>query len=367
LQTPATTLTATGQFAIDQPTSNLRIDLASTDASELQRLLISSGAIPELEAQFQTYEIDLGGRLTFNGTLSGALKDPIVNGHAELASLIVSKREVGSLSANIASTGAEMRINDGRLVQASGGNAQFSLVIPRTGKDNISIDAKLDRFGGPITAAVQDRVSAKEITIDAPISGQIQVAGLTNNMSGVADVRLGAGNIAGEPLQNGSARATFAGSTVTLEKIDLNFDAGHLVASGKIDKATQAFEIQASGDRIQLARLEALIANPKMPKLEGTATVTSLKASGSLNATDFSAYQIEFNAESNNATIDGQSAGAVKLVGQTQNKSSTSPLRLPDCWATRRNSSSARVDLADDKLPATIESTINDCRPDAAF
>jgi hypothetical protein len=35
---------------------------------KLQRLLISSGAIPELEAQFQTYEIDLGGRLTFNGT-----------------------------------------------------------------------------------------------------------------------------------------------------------------------------------------------------------------------------------------------------------------------------------------------------------
>jgi len=358
LQTPATTLTATGQFAIEQPTSNLRIDLASTDASELQRLLISSGAIPELEAQFQTYEIDLGGRLTFNGTLNGALKDPIVNGHAELASLIVSKREVGSLSANIASTGAEMRITDGRLVQASGGNAQFSLVIPRTGKDNISIDAKLDRFGGPITLPFKTGVG-NDITIDAPISGQIQVAGLTNNMSGVADVRLGAGNIAGEPLQNGSARATFAGSTVTLEKIELNFDTGHLVASGKIDQATQAFEIQASGDRIQLARLEALIANPKMPKLEGTATVTSLKASGMLNATDFSAYQIEFNAESNNATIDGQSAGVVKLVGQTQNKELNVTLTSTGLLGDTPQLVIARVNLADEKLPATIESTIN--------
>jgi hypothetical protein len=131
------------------------------------------------------------------------------------------------------------------------------LVIPRTGKDNISIDAKLDRFGGPITLPFKTGVG-KDITIDAPISGRIQIAGLTNNMSGVADVSLGSGNIAGEPLQNGSARATFAGSTITLEKIDLSFDAGHLVASGKIDKATQAFEIQASGDRIQLARLEAL-------------------------------------------------------------------------------------------------------------
>lgn len=357
LKTPATTLTATGQFAIDQPTSNLRIDLASTDASELQRLLISSGVIPELEAQFQTYEIDLGGRLTFNGTLNGALKDPIVNGHAELASLIVNQHEVGSLTANIASTSTETRISDGRLIQASGGNAQFSLVIPRIGKDNISIDAKLDRFSGPITLPFKTGVG-NDITIDAPISGQIQIAGLTKNMGGVADVRFGSGNIAGEPLQSGSVRATFAGSTVNLEKADLTFDAGHLVASGKIDTSTQAFDLQASGDRIQLARLESLLGHG--PKLEGTATVTSLKASGVLNAKDFSSYQIEFNVESNNATLDGQSAGAVKLVGQTQNKQLNVTLTSTGLLGDTPQLVTARVDLADEKLPATIESTITD-------
>src|SRR5229473_387980 len=51
LQTAATRLTAAGQFSIEQPTSNLRIDLASSDAAELERLLISSGAIPEMEEQ----------------------------------------------------------------------------------------------------------------------------------------------------------------------------------------------------------------------------------------------------------------------------------------------------------------------------
>ncbi|HSQ23481.1 MAG TPA: translocation/assembly module TamB domain-containing protein, partial [Pyrinomonadaceae bacterium] len=359
LQTPATKLTATGQFAIEQPTSNLRIDLASTDASELQRLLISSGAISELEAQFQTYEIDLGGRLTFNGTLNGALKDPIVNGHAELASLIVNHRDVGSLTANIASTGAETRVTDGRLVQASGGSAQFALVIPRIGKDNISIDARLDRFGGPITLPFKTGLG-KEVTIDAPISGQIQVAGLTNNMNGVADVRFGSGNIAGEPLQNGSARATFAGSTVNLEKADLNFDAGHLVASGKIDTATKAFEVQASGDRIQLERLAALIGNPNLPKLGGTATVNSVKASGNLSAEDFSSYQIDFNAESNDATLDGQSAGSVKLVGQTQNKQLNVTFTSTGLLGETPQLVTARVDLSNNKLPATVESTITD-------
>jgi translocation and assembly module TamB len=361
LQTPATTLTASGQFSIEQPTSNLRIDLASTDASELQRLFISSGAIPELYEQFRTLNLDLGGRLTFNGTLNGALKDPIVNGHAELASLLVNKSDVGSLSANIASTGAETRITDGRLVQAGGGSAQFSLVMPRIGKDNISIDAKLDRFGGPITLPFKTGFG-DEITIDAPISGQIQIAGLTKNMSGVADVRLGAGNIGGEPLQGGSARATFSGTTVNIEKSDLNFDAGHLVASGKFDTSTQAFELQASGDRIQLARLGTLISSPRMPKLEGTATVTSLKASGVLNleVKDFSGFQIDFNAESNNATLDGQSAGALTLVGQTQNKQLNVTVTSTGLLGDTPQLVTARVNLADEKLPATIESTITD-------
>src|SRR5207237_1536905 len=92
LQTPATRLTASGQFSIDQPNSNLRIDLASTDASELARLMITSGAIPELEEEFRTYGIEIGGKLAFNGTLNGALKDPIVSGHTELVSLVMNGR-----------------------------------------------------------------------------------------------------------------------------------------------------------------------------------------------------------------------------------------------------------------------------------
>lgn len=359
LRTPATTLTASGQFAIAQPTSNLRVDLASTDAAELQRLLITSGAIPELEEQFRTYNLDLGGRLAFNGTLTGALQDPIVNGHAELASLIVNQRDVGSLSANLASNGVETRVSDGRLVQTGGGSAQFSLVIPRTGTDNISIDAKLDRFGGPIALPFKTGL-ANELTIDAPISGEVHVAGLTKNMNGTADVRFGAGTIAGEPVQSGSLRATFAGSSVNVEKADLNLDAGHLVATAKIDTATQAFEVQASGDRIQLERLATLINNPNLPKLGGTATIASLKASGVLNAKDFSSYNIEFNAESNNATLDGRAAGTVKLVGQTQNRKLNVTFTSTGLFGDTPQLITAQVDLANEKLPASVESTFND-------
>ena len=233
-------------------------------------MLISSGAIPELEEQFHTYGIDLGGKLIFNGTLQGALKDPIVNGHAELGSLIVNGRDLGSLTANLASTAAEIHVNDGRLAQPGGGGAQFALVVPRTGTDNISIDATLDRMNaGNLIAALPLKETRDQFgDTQADASGALKITGMPNKMSGAADLRFGPGRLAGEPLQNLTARATFSGSTVNLEKVDVNFDDGHLAGSGKFDTATKAFEVAASGDRVQLARLEALAGHPELAKAD---------------------------------------------------------------------------------------------------
>ncbi|MFS8084885.1 MAG: hypothetical protein ACMG6H_04590, partial [Acidobacteriota bacterium] len=284
LQTTSTKLTATGQFSVEQPTSNLHVDIASTDAAELQRLLITSGAIPTIEEQFRLYGLDLGGRLAFNGTLNGALKDPMVTGHAELGSLIVNGRDLGSLAANIASTSTETRVSEGRLVQATGGGAQFTLVIPRVGENNISIDATLDRMNGQVVLALAESVNKslipKGTTIESDISGQIRIAGIPNNMSGVADVRLAPGKINGEALQNVTAHATFSGSTVNVDKLDASLSAGHIIGSGKFDTATRAFEFTGSGDQVQLDRLEALLARPNLPKLVGTASL-KVSAKGS--------------------------------------------------------------------------------------
>src|SRR5882672_4258315 len=304
LRTAATTLTASGQFSIDQPTSNLRLDLASSDAAELQRLLISSGTIPEVEEQFRTYGIDLGGKLAFNGTLNGALKDPVVSGHAELGSLIMNGRDLGSLTANISSTNTEARVSDGRLAQANGGGAQFTLVVPRTGKDNISIDAALDRMNaGNVIAALPLKGWRDQLAdTEAEVSGNLKISGIPEKMNGVADLRFGPGRLGGEPLKDLIAHATFSGSTVNVDKVDVNFNAGHLAGHGQFDTKTKAFELVASGDRVQLDRLEAFANRPNLPKLSGTAVIKELRATGVF--ADISSYQISFDAESNDVTID---------------------------------------------------------------
>jgi translocation and assembly module TamB len=359
LQTTATRLNATGQFSVEQPTSNLHVDVASTDASELQRLLISSGAVPSLEEQFRLYGLDLGGRLVFNGTLNGALKDPLVSGHAELGSLIVNGRDLGSLAANIASTASETRVSEGRLVQATGGGAQFTLVIPRVGENNISIDATLDRMNGDVVLAlarINKSLIPDNTTIQSDISGQIKISGIPNNMSGVADVRFSPGKINGEVLQNLTAHATFNGSTVNVDKIDASLSAGHIVGSGKFDMATRAFEFTGSGDHVQLDRLAALANRPNLPKLAGTA---SLKVSA--KGSDFrvvSTYQVDFDAESNDVTVDGRPAGNVKVIGRTENKQLNVTFTTTGLLGAQPQIVTAHVDLSNEKLPATVESTI---------
>src|SRR5256714_12310310 len=357
LRTPPTTLTASGQFSVDQPVSNLRVNLASTDASELQHLLISSGAIPELDEQFRTYSIDLAGKLAFNGTINGALKDPIVSGHAELGSLLINQHDLGSLAANITSTADETRVTEGRLAQANAGGAQFALTIPRTGADNISIDATVERMNaGDLIVALPLNKQTREQLGDtaAEVSGTIKISGIPKAMNGVADLAFGKGRLAGEPLQNLTAHATFAGTSVTVDKLDATFAAGHIAGSGKFDTETQAFELRASADPVQLERLAALTAHPRLP-IAGTAKL-DITASGFFK--DMSSYQINFDGESNDVTIDGRSAGNVKLIGRTENKQLSVTFTTIGLLGDQGQTIAARVDLSNEKLPATIESNI---------
>ncbi|HBB98999.1 MAG TPA: hypothetical protein DC054_26780 [Blastocatellia bacterium] len=360
LQTAATTLTASGQFSIEQPASNLRVALSSTDASELQRLLISSGALSDMEEQFQTYGINLGGKLAFNGTLTGALKDPIVNGHAELGSLNINQRDLGSLTANISSTSTEMRVSEGQLAQTGGGGAQFSLVVPRAGENNASIDATLDRMNlGNLVVALPFSAETREQIGDTQgdVSGTIRITGMPNAMSGVADIRSTQGRLAGEPLQSLTAHATFSGSSVDVDRVDLDFNAGRISASGKYDIKTKAFDLTASGDRVQLQRLQAFANRPNLPQLAGTATIKNLRATGV--GSDVTTYAISFDVESSDVTLNGKPAGTVAIVGRTESKQLSVTVTSTGLLGQQPQLIVARVDLSKEKLPATIESTMN--------
>jgi translocation and assembly module TamB len=355
LRTGASELTASGQFSF-KGDSNLNVNLASSDAAELQRVLVASNLIPALEENLSNYGVGLAGRLDFDGTIRGSLDAPLVNGRAALATLLVNGRDLGSLTASIESTPNAVRVPDGRLTQRDGGNAQFALNYPLDGSSDGSLEATLERIDiGSLLAALptsnQSGFSSQLATV-GPTSGRVSVRGLPNALSGSADIRSGPGSISGEPFDEIVARATFSGTTVTLENLDARFRAGRVTAKGTVNTETQAFELQAQGAGVSLAALAGL-GGGAAPQVSGTADFTAT-ATGVFS--DPRSFNVQINGEGRNVLINGQNAGTLALAGRTENQKFT--LQLTTGILGQPQVVSAVVDLSNEDLNTTIETSL---------
>jgi len=358
LQSPKTTLKATGRFSFEED-SNLQVDLASTDAAELQTVLISSGLLPEVEDQMRAYGVGLAGQLAFNGNIRGKLRSPDVTGRVTLGSLLINGNDFGSLSASIAMNATEVRVPDGRLTERDGGGVQFSLVAPRTEQNKTELQASLDRVNAAtlITLLQLSGQPAPQNLNDtqSDVSGQINIEGIPDAMKGNAELRFGPGRLAGEPLESLTARATFAGTVVNVETVDAQLGAGRIVADGTFNITTRSFDLKGKAERIDLARVAALANKAGISGITGTADFTA-HVIGSLADNDFSKYSITLDGQARDVTINGRPAGTLALVGRTENQQLNITLTSGILGAPQVVT--ARVNLAGDFLPAKIDTTL---------
>ena len=364
LKTDASDLTATGRFSFESDDSNLQINLASSDAAELQRVVNASGFFPDVEQQFDLYGVELSGKLAFNGTLRGKLTYPSIDGSASVETFVMGERELGTLTARVNITPDLIRVPEGHLAERDGGGVQFELNAPRTGKDNISIDATLDRANSGNLIAALPFLNTKGhavpqvnlSSLQSDLSGRINITGLPGERNGEANLNFGKGSIDGEPFDSIVAHATFNGSLVNLDNVDAHFDAGRVTASGTFDSSTYAFSLEGRGDGLQLDHIRSLAGNPvNLPRFTGTASVNA-KATGTFQS--LATYQITFDGIGHDVTINGTPAKELTLVGRTENQQlnvtfTTGLLGQPQIVK-------ANVNLADENLPASIETNFED-------
>ncbi|MGH9944037.1 MAG: translocation/assembly module TamB domain-containing protein, partial [Pyrinomonadaceae bacterium] len=358
-------LTATGQFSFEGD-SNLQINLASADAAELQRVVIGSGLLGDLEETLSNYGVELAGNLDFNGTVRGSLSQPVVDGRISVGALNVNGRNLGQLTASIRSDANNVNVPDGRLAGPDGGSIQFALNAPlRSGQNTGTVEATLERYDlGRLLAALpnlQNNRLTSQLAAAGPTSGQLSVRGFPGEMSGSASLRSGPGRIGNEPFDELTARATFNGSVINLENFDLKFQRGGRVnAAGTVDAETTRFDLRASGNGVNVDLIESLIANVggrAAPALDGTVDFTA-NLSGVF--ADSRSYQIEFNAEGRDVVVNGQRAGALTLAGRTENQRLNVTLTTGLIGGPERPQViTAQVDLSDPNLPARIETTLN--------
>jgi translocation and assembly module TamB len=357
LRTGQTSLNATGRFSL-RGDSDLAVNLDSADASELQRVLFATGLLPDIERQLNDRGIELAGALRFDGRVTGALDDPLVNGRFELGSLRANGRDLGSLSANIASDAAATRIEQGRLTEPDGGGLQFAAVIPRAGTDNISFEATLDSAdAGNLLAALGlggSLVGGQNLAGLGAASGRVNVTGFPGNMTGGADLRVAAGRIGNQPYEEITARATFDGPRINVEEVRVNLAAGLITASGTANAETQAFDLRARGNSVQLSLLNDLLPGRGLPQLGGLA---DFSASAAGNLLDPTSYRVELESRGREVTVNGRPAGELTLVGRTTADQKLN-VELTTGLLGQPQVIRAQVDLAGENLPLTVETTL---------
>jgi autotransporter translocation and assembly factor TamB len=370
LRAGATELNARGRFSFAGGT-DLAVNLNSTDAAELQNVALSTGLLSKFEDKIKESGVSLAGAMKFDGTITGDLDSPAVNGRFEVASLSARGRDLGALSADIASNGAETRINNGRLAESDGGGVTFTAVIPSAGENNTEFHATLENANaGNLVAALFSGMkgfNAESLAGMGPASGKIDVTGYPGAMSGNADLRVAGGRIGAQPYDEIVARATFAGSNVKLDNFDVRLGAGHVTATGAISFAdasgrtgpenVRINDFRVQGTNVQLALITQLFgagAGGKLPALGGAADFTATLSGKPLDPTTLKA---DISAHGRDVTVNGRPAGELTLTGHMTEEQKF-VVDLTTGLLGKPQVVHAVVNLEGENLPVTVDTTL---------
>ncbi len=358
LNTDKSEFNASGSFDLSGNDSNLNLALNSTDASEIERIIRVLNLSPELETQLDNYQAEFAGNLEFTGNLTGNLENPTLSGRAELDSLILRTRNLGSLATNIFLSPNGLELREGILREpAGGGNLAFDLTVPNVGMNNITVNAKLDNIntGNLIAALPVDILPAELQDFQAQTSGTINLSGLPNAMEGSANISSGKGTINGEPFDGFTAKANFQGNLVNLESFTGKFGDGTLSANGTYQTDSGAFNFDVTGENVALARVRPFIPNSQnLPALTGTIDV---KANATGVASDSRTYNVNFSGSGENVAVGERSVGEIVFAGKTENQQLNTNFTIN--FEGQPQEITATVNFADENLPFRAETVFD--------
>jgi translocation and assembly module TamB len=356
LNTEKSEFTANGNFDLNGYNSNLNIALNSTDAHEIDRIIRVLNISPDFEQKIDEYKAEFAGNLNFNGTLTGNVSNPTIDGKASLDSLILRGRTLGSLKTDILVSPDATELKNGILQESDGGNLAFNVNIPSGGTNNISVQATLTNINtGNLLAALPINLPETLRDLQANTSGTINISGLPNAMQGEANLTAKNGSLKGETFDNLDTRVTFAGNSVNLEKFTAKFAEGTLTAKGNYQTDTTVFDFDVEGKEIPFARIRPFIPNnEKIPDITGTVNLTA-KATG--RTADSKSYEINFNGTGNNVTLNNNALGEIVFNGKTENQQLNA--NLTATLQGQQQNITANVNFADENLPFRAETNFN--------
>ncbi len=337
MTTPHSRLNATG--ILGSTSAALHVVLNTTSLTEFQPLLTAMGSPP--------LPVELAGGASFNGTLSGRLKDPqiagyvqasdftyiympTVQGSAPLTQAPAKKKSLFHFASTPPpppqSTAQPRRIH----IDQFSGDVQYSSTgvalhhgIIQEGKAHLEVDGSATLAKGSFTenlpfqvqAAIRDADVAelqRAAGLNYPVTGTLnftgQAAGTEANPHGSGHFSLLAGQAYGRPVKSLTANLAFANHEAQLDDIRMQAMHGELAGSAAYNFGNKEVRFDLTGENIDLASVPEL----QMPHLQvGGVGKFTAKGSGAIEQPLINAHVQVSGLVLNGDRLGGVTADAV--------------------------------------------------------
>ncbi len=264
---------------------NTRVDVAGTLGSTLTVALQTkdpNDLLPALNGQTLPFTLR-DGSATFAGTVTGALDDPHIAGHAELHNAVYDGKLVSSVIADVTASMNQASAANASIVyegMTATGNGSISLADWKT--TNASVIAGNLAASNLDIAHGLDLAGQKDVDISGALSASAHVSGTLGQPVGTADITFSKGLIYQQPYDSITAHVQYVSDdlqTVTGVFVSgpkrVSFDASYPHYGQPFPAGT--LEISVSSNAMALNQI-ALI-RQRQPDIEGSAV---FKGSGTL-------------------------------------------------------------------------------------
>lgn len=326
LHLPASQLTAhglLGAYPMTSPTA-LDVDFHTQKFAEFDTVLRGLGLKRGSKSGAAALPVTMAGQADFTGTWAGSLVRPRLAGHMKATQLDLE------MPAPQSSTGEPRFIHIDSL-EADGNYSAARIAILHAlalrGKTRIVFTGTLDAsdnsgLGFDADSIIHLNAQAARVDVDdvrpfvresLPFTGllnaQIQADGSLHAPSGSGWIALDDGTLYGEPVSRMRAQGTLNDRAIQITSATLSAEGGTLSGSGSYDLRSRAFNAQASGTAIDIARV-AWLRNRDLD-IAGKVNL-SITGSGTLDDP-----RLEAHATWTGLTLAGERLGSLEFVAHS--------------------------------------------------
>jgi translocation and assembly module TamB len=293
----------------------LNIHFASSDLDDVLPVLQSAAQKGEAPPQIPV-TVSAQGQVTFDGTVTGKLANPVLAGNLSGSNFAVQGQTVDSVSAVVNAAQDHLTVTGGSLRQKAV-TASFSGTVGlRDWKpaDDQPVSASLGLRNASLSELLA-LAGRKDVPVSGTLNAGLKIGGVFGNPQATADFTLTRGAALGEPIDHLTAHLEAPSrtqQTLTAQLIDgpnqVNMNASYDHAAANLFPGTLTFH--AVSNDVVMAKLSTL--HQREPDVQGT---TRVKADGTAAITRDAAGNMAFALSSVDADVSahGLQVAAKKL------------------------------------------------------